>query len=197
MGSVAPPPPRSGELDRLVELTNIGAGHAAGALASMLGGTCWMTVPVVAPLGELPEESLFGPGDDGETALQDPGSGIFFEIGGGLPRSVAVLLPADSCREILDRLLGANAAVADAVERSSALQELGNILVSHVVSAIAETVGQTILPSAPHLALQRAVAVLDELVERRLEDGPGLRVETCIVDGCGRPLAVLVFLPGA
>ncbi len=181
------------EIDRLLELVSIGAGHAAGALATLVGETCWMTVPMVSPAGELPPGSLFA--DARSEPLRDPASGIFFEVRGALRGSMAVLLPGDARARILRGMLGGPAAFEDQEHRVSALQELGNILVSHVVSAMADTLGETILPSIPTLALRDAVGVLSSLVTVRETDGTNLRLETVIADRDGEAWAVLVFLP--
>ena len=41
------------QIDRLMELANIGAGHAAGAFSQLVGRTIWTEVPVLV---ETPTE---------------------------------------------------------------------------------------------------------------------------------------------
>jgi len=182
-----------GDADRLVELANIGAGHAATALASLTGETCLMTVPTASVVGELPPGSLLGAG--ARVALGEPLAGVFFEVRGALWGSVAVLLPRPSCERILERLLGRPSAALEASSVASALQELGNILASHVVSAMAETIGEPILLSTPALAPDDAVSVLASLIALRHPERPDLRIETVIADRSGETQAILVFLP--
>ena len=156
------------EQDRLRELLNIGAGHAAGALAQLVGRSFWMEVPRV-----LARESALPAGD-----------AIVFEVAGSLRGIVALVIPAET-----------RAALAQAVPgmAGSALLELGNIVVSHVCSAIADTLGATLLPSVPELVADRA-ALARRLAQRGLAP---LRVETQIVERDGPLRGLLVFLPAA
>jgi chemotaxis protein CheC len=183
----------NGETDRLLELANIGAGHAATALASLTGETCLMSVPAASVVDQLPPGSLLGA--SARVALGEPLAGVFFEVRGALRGSVAVLLPRPSRERILERLLGPPRAALEAGSVASALQELGNILASHVVSAMAETIGEPILLSTPAFSPDDAIAVLASLIALRHPERPDLRIETVIADRSGETQAILVFLP--
>ena len=63
------------ELDRLQELANIGAGHAATAFANLTGRTIWMEVPRVCRLDTVPSPAF--PAGDGAWS-----TGVFFEFEG-------------------------------------------------------------------------------------------------------------------
>lgn len=190
---MAPEVAAPGEADRLVELTSIGGGHAADALAALTGETRLMTVPTIGARGEPPPGSHLTGSRRG--ALGEPISGVFFEIRGALRGSVAVLLPRPSRDRILERLTGRPSPSVDDPEVASALRELGNILASHVVTAMADTLGEAIVLSTPALATRDAVAVLAALIALREPDGPALRIETAIATRTGDPEAILVFLP--
>ena len=108
------------DVDRLRELASIGAGHAANALARMLGRPCAMQVPRTLALDEAGDE-------DGDRL------GLFFDLEGGPGGMVALIFGADVRARLLDALLGVDEPSAEQAE--SALRELGNILVSHVASS--------------------------------------------------------------
>jgi chemotaxis protein CheC len=178
-------------IDRVRELVNIGAGHAACALGQMLGATCRMRVPLVRVLPTAAAGAPFASGlVDDEGAM----SGVFFEIRGGLGGVLALLFSKDTEERLIHRLL------ADGRPRSgeavdSALRELGNILISHVASAMADTLGVAVIPSIPILAPSDARSVLGSLVAARRADGGVVRIETEISDSEGRVRSVLAFVP--
>ena len=169
-------------LDRLRELASIGAAHAATAFARLMGRTVRMEVPRMRTRGE--------PG----SAL-DCDSGVFFEVEGGLGGVIALLFPPGARAALLRRLLGAGSAANDRELQASALREFGNILASHVVSAIADTLGTRILPSIPVLALESVGSALASLLAHRGREGEALRFECEIFDGEGELRGLVVLVP--
>jgi chemotaxis protein CheC len=176
-------------LDQLRELLNIGAGHAAGAFAQLVGRTFWMHVPRVVALDETAEPSPDAVADVSWSSA----TSVIFEVHGSVQGLVALLLPPEARDALVARLLGGGTAPFDPHLVESALEELGNIVVSHVCSAIADTLGARLVPSVPVLATGRAP------IAARLAaaDGATLRVETEIVDADGDLRGLLVFFPGA
>jgi chemotaxis protein CheC len=180
------------DLDRVRELTSIGAGHAADAFARIVGRPCRMRVPTARILRAESLASTFVASirDDERASM----SGVFFEVEGGLGGVLALLFPRASREPIVRALLStAGALVPDAEE--SALRELGNMLVSHAVSAMADTLGTRVLPSIPVLAMEDALSALGALVAVRCAGGAALRVETEISDAEGRYRGLLVYVP--
>jgi chemotaxis protein CheC len=168
------------ELDRLCELANVGAGHAAGALAQLLGRPICMSVPCVQR-------------GDAAGAAAAPGgtSGIFFEVEGGIGGIFAVLFPPRVRDALLAELLGV--AQLDSEQSESALREVGNILASHALSAVADLIGVRVLPSLPTLALEAAGSVLASLRVRF--DEPA--IESQLVDRSGDLRGLLVWIPAS
>lgn len=180
------------ELDRVRELTNIGAGHAATAFAQLVGRPCRMRVPTVRLLrAEAAGSAFVASARDDE---RGPLCGVFFEVEGAVGGVIALLFPAPA-RDLLLRTLAGGAASADAA--ASALREVGNILISHAVSAMADTVGARVLPSIPVLAMEDAASVLASLVALRGTGETALRIETEISDAQGEYRGLLVFVPDA
>jgi chemotaxis protein CheC len=180
------------ELDRVRELTSIGAGHAAGAFAQLVGRPCRMRVPTV----RLLQAQAVGSAFVASTRDDEHGSmcGIFFEVEGGLGGVLALLFPASSREPVVRALLRPRGALAPGAEES-AMRELGNILASHVVSAMADTLGTRVLPSIPVLAMEDALSALTSLVALRWAGETALRVETEISDAEGRYRGLLVYVP--
>ena len=182
------------DVDRVREITSIGAGHAATALAAMIGCPCVMRVP---QMRLLPPERI----DDAPLAVDPsdgdgrPPVGIFFEIDGGFGGVVGLLFPASTCASLIEIMTGKAAEENSPEIMTSVLREAGNILVSHVANAISETLGLAVLPSVPVLAMEDAVSALGSLLATREREGPALRLETEIADRDRGVRAVLVFVP--
>ena len=126
------------ELDRLCELANVGAGHAATALARLVGRPIRMSVPRVR----------MGTAATGETPLAADDAWIFFEVQGAMGGALVLRLPCSARQFLVEELVGADAGTSHA---ESALREVGNILASHALSAVADLVGVRVLPSLPSL----------------------------------------------
>ena len=178
-------------IDRLSELLNIGAGHAAGALALLLGRTFWMRVPRALRVGAEGAWPALEAGPRGEIAS---GAALLFEVEGSLGGIVALFLPGASLEALERRLLGGEAETRPELSES-ALREAGNVVVSHVCSAIADTLGARLVPSLPVLVLEDGEAGLGALAGRR--GRAWLRIESEIVDADGDLRGLLVFLPDA
>jgi chemotaxis protein CheY-P-specific phosphatase CheC len=74
------------------------------------------------------------------------------------------------------------------------LMEVGNILASHVASAIADTLGARLLPSIPVLALDGAGEQLSDLASHRESSG-SLRIECELADKEGELGGLVVLIP--
>ncbi|MCX5740186.1 MAG: chemotaxis protein CheC, partial [Proteobacteria bacterium] len=92
------------ELDRLCELANVGAGHAATALARLIRRPIWMSVPRVR----------MGTAATGETPLADDDAWIFFEVEGAMGGALVLRLPGSARHLLVEELVGAEAASSHA-----------------------------------------------------------------------------------
>ncbi len=181
------------DIDRVRELTSIGAGHAATAFARLVGQPCQMRVPTVrllrAESAGLP--FVVNVRDDERNGM----TGIFFEIEGGLGGIVAILFSPSSRDQLVEHLTGIPRRQSSPAISQSALREFGNILASHVVSPMADALGVAILPSIPVLAMEGALEVLGSLIGLRQKGRPALRIETEISDRRKEFQSLLVFVP--
>jgi chemotaxis protein CheC len=163
--STPPPGPELHELQRdaLREVANIGCGHAANALARLMGGR-----PVHLSVPRVESIDASGAGsDDASIARLLGGSDtrVFaaqLGVEGGLHGSLLMLLPTRESEALGRLLLGGTEPSAE--DTRSALSETANILASACLSAIGTMTGWRLLPSVPHLTEGPVGEVLSEAV---------------------------------
>jgi chemotaxis protein CheC len=167
------------ELDRLCELANVGTGHAATALARLVGRPFHMSIPRVR----------MGTSATGVSPVDEDDAWIFFEVRGGMGGALVLRLPSSARKDIVHDLVGGEAGTSHV---ESALREVGNILASHALSAVADLVGERVLPSLPSLVFD---ATGPAIAAWRSRAAGRVCIETHLVDAAGRPHVVLVWIP--
>jgi chemotaxis protein CheY-P-specific phosphatase CheC len=161
----------------VLELSSLGAERAAAAYASLLGR------PVRPEDPHAVSEASGLSAAHAETA-------VCFEMEGAVHGVVALLL-TDAAREALLDALGADTAAA---VRQSALREVGNIVASQAVSAVADRLGSRIALSVPTLVAAEGDRTLLRLISRRR---PAAVTAVALSCGGSGEDAVLVFAPDA
>jgi chemotaxis protein CheC len=141
------------QLDALRELANIGSGNAATALASMLGREVELAVPRALALPLADAVDAVGPPD------RDVSS-VILPVAGDLEAIVLLLFSIDDAATLCG-LLGVEAGseVGD-----SALAEIGNILGSSYVNALASLAGIALEPKPPHVLTDMLGAIVASLL---------------------------------
>jgi len=149
----------SKHLDVFKEIGNIGAGHAASALAGLLDRRISMSVPEasVLPFDEI-VEVLDGP----ETLV----TGVLIDVSGDLNGYILLLLGMDDTMEMVSQALQSpprdttdpNFSLTE-MEKDTIL-EIGNILVGSFLSAISSFSGLGAVPTVPQLAVDMLGAIL-------------------------------------
>jgi chemotaxis protein CheC len=164
--------PRARAIDRLRELASVGAGHACGALATLLGRPFVMSVPETRVLARGDAAAPFATTlEADELAL----GGVLFTVNGG-PGGALALLLAPATRAALARaLLGARA--QDAAQVGSALNEVGNIVASHALGAMGDLLGARMLPSPPRGVAEGAAEAFAQLASAEARSDALLRIE--------------------
>jgi chemotaxis protein CheC len=129
------------QLDALRELANIGSGNASTALSSMLGRSVDISVPKAQALPFAEAVEAAGPAEQDIT-------GIVLGIIGEMQGTVLLLVPpADA--DAMCRMLGVE---PDDEFALSALGEIGNIVGSSYINALASMTGMDIEPTPPSTA---------------------------------------------
>lgn len=139
----------------LREVTNIGAGNAATALADILADRVSMTVPVLQILDINKIATILG-GPENEVV------GILLSMTEDLDGMLMFILEKQFTHDILSVLLGKEITSFEQVDEMdmSALKEIGNIIAGSYVNALAELTGLDIRISPPELAIDMAGAIL-------------------------------------
>lgn len=146
------------QLDFFKELENIGAGHAASALSSMLSHTISIKVPL-AQLCEYSEicDILHGP--------ENVVAGLLVGISGDINGFILLVMEEADARKISNLMLGGMDGGLPEAERDemriSAMKEMANILIGSYISAISSLTGFSINVSVPDLVFDMAGAVLN------------------------------------
>ncbi len=160
------------QLDFLKELENIGAGHAATALASMLGHE----VNICVPRAQICEyEQICDILDGPENVVAGLLVGISDDINGYI---LLVLNEKDAyflTKAIIGEMGDEETPNGEFSElQISALKELSNILIGSYLSAISSLTGLRINASVPELVMDMAGAVMNLLVSAYGEYGDGV-----------------------
>lgn len=161
------------QLDFLRELENIGAGHAATALASMLGDEVNICVP----------RAQFCKYDEICDLLDGPENivaGLLVGISDDLDGYILLVLNKNEAIALTKLLIGelpddSEANMGEFSElQISALKEISNILIGSYLSAISSLTGFTINASVPELVIDMAGAIMNLLVSAYGDYGDGV-----------------------
>ncbi len=139
-------------MDFLKELANIGTGHATTALSQMLSGRLFQLVVPDAQMLPFSEAAVYIGGPEQVIV------GIFVVISGDVKGHMAFLMPLDSAL-VLIRLLTKDDSGELNELAFSALQELGNIMITSYLNALAKMTNLLMAPSVPGVAVDMAGAV--------------------------------------
>jgi chemotaxis protein CheC len=141
------------QLDALRELANIGSGKASTALSMLLARSVDISVPTVRALAFADAVEAIG---DAESEI----TGIVLGTAGDLEGTVLLLVsPADA--DAICAILGAEPGSEYA---ASALGEVGNIVGSSYVNALAEMTGMAIEPTPPGTATDMLGAIVQTVL---------------------------------
>jgi chemotaxis protein CheC len=144
-------------LDILREIGNIGAGHAATALSTMLNKAVDMSVPSVNIISFEEISEMIG-------GAENVVASVFLRILGDAPGCMFFMLPIEQAERLLEDLLGGQAVELinedDSAISLSALQEVGNILSGSYLTSFSNFTGLNLQPSVPATSIDMAGAIL-------------------------------------
>lgn len=142
--------------DILKELGNIGSGNAVTALAKMLGKKVDMPVPKVN-LVEFKDIASFVGGPENIIV------GILVSISGDIQGIMMFLMKMESAYGLLEIVMNGMEVKKDGgfnEMESSAIQELGNIMIGSYIGSLAGLTNKVFKPSVPYLSVDMANAIL-------------------------------------
>lgn len=142
------------QIDILNEVGNIGAGHAAMALSTLLHSQVRISVTStrVCDFAQIPD--VVGGAEKLIVA-------IFLRMNGDLEGNMMLVLSLESARKLVQQLLQSNATEDFTELELSALGEVGNILSGSYLNAISHLTSLRLQQSVPAVAIDMAGAVLD------------------------------------
>ena len=178
------------QLDALREIGNIGSGHAATALSTLLQRRINMSVPEVWAVPFEQVSVIVG-------QLDMPQATIYVKVEGEAPGKAVFFFPVESAEIVVQALFGSNEPVDLYTDEmaQSALKEVGNILVSSFLTALTQFSGIPLQPSVPALAVDMIGASLDAIfLEEGTLDDTVLFIDTQLT-GIPKIEGQFIFLP--
>lgn len=143
------------EMDVIQEIGSIGTGNAATALSSVLNQEVKMTIPAVHVLGY--NEALHQLGEPEEIV-----AAVLKKMSGEINGIMLFILKMDFINVVLERLLGR--VIEDFSELTvielSAMEEIGNIVISSYITALSGLTGVEIQLSVPDIAVNMLGGIL-------------------------------------
>ena len=148
------------QLDALRELANVGSGNASTALSGMLGRSVDISVPKAQALPFAEAVEAAGPAEQDIT-------GIVLGIVGEMNGTVLLLVPPADADKIC-RMLGVE---PDGEYALSALGEIGNIVGTSYINALAAMTGMDIEPTPPATATDMLGALVASVLAGQAHAG--------------------------
>jgi chemotaxis protein CheC len=183
------PTPRLTELqlDALRELANIASGHAATALAQMLGTEVDLSVPGALALPRADALTTYGSAD-GSVA------GVVTPLEGDIEGVVLLLIPSGHA-ETMCRLLGV---VPCSEVGDSALREIGTILGASYLNALSAITGLELAPCPPRLATDSPEAIFSSVAAEPADNSELVLVLDSVLHVAELPCSIsFLLLPTA
>lgn len=139
------------QLDALKEVGNIGAGNAATSLSILLNEKVDMAVPSV---NIIPFDDIFS-----KIGVESVVIGVVVRVLGDIPGNILFTIEKEPALTIISKLLGQQQEQITDIG-SSALCEIGNIISSSFMNAIATLTQLALMPSVPAVAIDMMGAIL-------------------------------------
>lgn len=179
------------QLDALREVGNIGAGNAATALSQLINKKVDMTVPAI---NIVPFESIFDRIGGEEEVV-----GVVVRVLGYTPGNILFVFEKDISLNLVETLTGMKETEITEMG-NSVLCEIGNIISSSFMNAIARFTNLLIMPSVPAVSNDMLGAILSTtFIESGQFDDFVLDIETMFLD-CGSKISGNFFyvpMPGS
>jgi len=184
-------------LDVLKEIGTIGAGNAATSLSKMLNRRIDMNVPEIKISEFSNMESILASADSLVT-------GVYLQFKGEIKGNALFILDVASAKNLISLLLDAkeedDISEAEYAKFSeleiSALEEVGNILISSYLKAISSLTGLSIKPSVPYFACDMLGAILSvPLIQYGETSDRALFIETEFIIGLDKVKSHFIVMP--
>lgn len=178
------------DLGILLELGNMGAGHATTALSEIVNEHIAIEVPKLhtAPSHLIPKR--YGKHDQLTVV-------IYTQLRGEANCDMMLALEAEEAKKIATMMtMAPSPEDIDPEVEASAIEELGSIMIGSFLSAIADFVSIKLVPTPSHLFIDSFDAILDNfLVKQDLASDVALIFEGCFRRNSSEARGALVMFP--
>ncbi len=177
--------------NRLTRIANDGAVRAGRGLSGLIGEEILIRVPEVR-LGTRLDVCAAVGGDDALVL------GAYLGVSGDVSGHVMLLFPEARALECVDLMCGQPPGTTVEADdfAQSAIAELGNIVGSAFVNALADATNLSLHPSPPVVVRDLAMALVESVyAEVVAQDGPVVIIDTVFEDARGETAGLLILAP--
>ena len=141
--------------DALVEIFNIGVGHAARSMSEMVNEEVTLSVPSITFLNRAQAAEMLGNRDGGRVC------GVSQHYQGAFSTEAILMFPEDKSLDIVRLMVGESVPLKELTEmEQEAMSEIGNIILNSCVGTLANIFGRELAGSLP----QYHVGTSDEIL---------------------------------
>ncbi len=181
------------QLDALCEAGGIGAGHAATALANLLGEPVGISIPSVQAVDFLEVPQLFG----GPESLV---AGVYTRISGEIGGGVLFMADAKTALDLVARSMGGQPDEQTALTlgqgREARFRHVASLAIAAYVAAMSRLTRLDILPFGQSFGFDMAGALLEAVVIDFGESpGEAVLLHAALIDDSAQAGAAMFFIP--
>jgi len=175
------------QLDALSEVGNIGTGNAATALSQLINKKIDMTVPAI---NIVPFDDIFSSIGGDEIVV-----GVIVRVLGEIPGNILFVFEKDTALNLVEILTGQKEEYLSDMG-NSVICEVGNIISSSYMNAIAKFTGLTVMPSVPAVTYDMLGAILSTtFIESGQFDDYVLDIETLFIQNNAKISGHFYYVP--
>ncbi len=178
------------DLGILLELGSIGAGHAATSLSDVLQQPISISVPKIHTIRPHLIPGFYDLHDTPTTA-------IYLQLAEKYGMDILLTFEQSEARKIAAMMTMCNSVEElDPAMETSALQELGNILIGSFLTSMSDFVGISLLPTTPQTVTDGFDAILDNfLIKQSMVSENALIFETRFMRNGEDAKCILIIFP--
>jgi chemotaxis protein CheC len=177
--------------DALKEMGNIGAGNAATALSQLLGKDITLSIPevVIVPVEKMVERLEF---------RNEIVAAVYLKIYGEITGHALMIFPQNRVFMLLDLLMRKSLGTTKEFgeNEQSAVKEIGNIMISSYMNAVAKLMGLNSVPSVPALAVDMIEAIFQTISTEIAQNGAeAMLIETEMIEEVTKVKTTVFLIP--
>jgi chemotaxis protein CheC len=149
------------ENDALIEIFNIGVGHAAASMSAIVNEAVRMSVPSISFIPRAEAARLLGAGAGGQDTAPERICGVSQHYAGAFETEAILMFPEDKSLEIVRLMVGEAVPLKELTDmEQEAMCEIGNIMLNSCVGTLANIFQRELQGSLP----QYHVGTSDEIL---------------------------------